>query len=79
MLTGDLKMTIDIEYWIDIDGCGVAGFMKNSTDSVKNSFQTTLAQIIIFCFDAKDKIDTTFAYFGYSFYYASLRVVWLLD
>ena len=24
-----IKMTIDIEYWIDIDGCGVAGFMKN--------------------------------------------------
>ena len=31
------------------------------------------------CFDAKDKIDTTFAYLGYSFYYAFLRVVWLLD
>ena len=24
-----IEMTIDIEYWIDIDGCGVAGFMKN--------------------------------------------------
>ena len=24
-----IKMTIDCEYWIDIDGCGVAGFMKN--------------------------------------------------
>ena len=27
-----IKMTIDIEYWIDVvtvDGCGVAGFMKN--------------------------------------------------
>ena len=24
-----IKMTIDIEYWIDIDGCGVARFMRN--------------------------------------------------
>ena len=24
-----IEMTIDIEYWIDMDGCGVAGFMKN--------------------------------------------------
>ena len=24
-----IKMTIDIKYWIDVDGCGVAGFMKN--------------------------------------------------
>ena len=31
------------------------------------------------CFDEKDKIDTTLAYLGYSFYYAFLRVVWLLD
>ena len=24
-----IEITIDIEYWIDIDGCRFAGFMKN--------------------------------------------------
>ena len=31
-------MTIDIEYYIDVDGCGVAEFMKNERQISQKSF-----------------------------------------
>ena len=38
-----------------------------------------LASTIVFCFDAKDEIHSSYAKLAYRFYYASLMVVWLLD
>ena len=38
-----------------------------------------MTMTIIICFNAKDEIHNIHGKLGYSFYYASLMVVWLLD
>ena len=38
-----------------------------------------VASNIIIYFDAKDEIHTSYDQLGYSFYYASSMVLWLLD
>ena len=54
-------MTIDIEYSIDIDGCGFAGFMKNQLQLSQKLLLKYSSLTIIFCSYAKDKIDITSA------------------
>ena len=82
----DVCCDVCCDFWLSllvvtfgIDGCGVTGLMKNYYQLSQKFFSNYSSSNHYILFDAKDKIDTTFAYLGYSFYYAFFRVVWLLD